>query len=86
MRLIATPGHSPGHQSLVLDAPGGPLLLAGQAVYTRGEWLGLPEAMEGAGSAQDAAAYRRSVTRLRALKPTRVLVAHDHIGWPDESD
>ena len=86
IRLIATPGHSPGHQSLVLGSgadPGhGPTLLAGQAVYTRGEWIGAPDAMEGASSAQDVAAYRRSVARLRSLNPRRVLFGHDRRGWP----
>ena len=41
MRIVPTPGHSPGHQSLVIDSPDGPLLLAGQAVYSRGEWAGI---------------------------------------------
>jgi glyoxylase-like metal-dependent hydrolase (beta-lactamase superfamily II) len=82
IRILATPGHSPGHQSLVVEGPDGPLLLAGQAVYTRGEWTGLAGAREGASSAPDAPAYRRSVARLRALKPKRVLFGHDRRGWP----
>ncbi len=83
IRLFATPGHSPGHQSLVIDTPDGPLLLAGQAAYSRGEWLGLADAREGATSAPDGEAYRRSIARLRALKPKRVLFGHDRKGWPD---
>ncbi len=83
IRLLATPGHSPGHQSLVIESPDGPLLLAGQAVYSRGEWLGLADAREGAASAPDGTAYHRSVARLRALEPRRVLFGHDRRGWPD---
>ena len=37
VRIIATPGHTPGHQSAVVDTPGGTLVIAGQAVYTRSE-------------------------------------------------
>jgi N-acyl homoserine lactone hydrolase len=83
LRIFATPGHSPGHQSLVVDAKDGPLLLAGQAVYSHGEWVGLDGAREGASRAPDSAAYRRSVERLRALGPKRVLFGHDRRGWPD---
>ncbi|TAJ99364.1 MAG: N-acyl homoserine lactonase family protein [Chloroflexota bacterium] len=82
IRLVPTPGHSPGHQSLVIDAAGGPLLLVGQAVYSHGEWIGLDDAREGASSAADGQAYASSVARLRALNPKRVLFGHDRRGWP----
>ena len=83
IRIFATPGHSPGHQSLVVATPDGPLLLAGQAVYSHGEWVGLDGAREGATRAPDTAAYAGSVERLRALNPKRVLFGHDRRGWPD---
>ena len=85
IRIFATPGHSPGHQSLVVEKPDGPILLAGQAVYSRGEWAGIPEARHGGddlGPAGDRAAYHRSVDRLKALRPKRVLFGHDRQGWP----
>lgn len=82
-RLFATPGHSPGHQSLVIDVPDGPLLLAGQAVYSHGEWSGIAGAREGASTAPDGIAYARSIARLRALNPKRVLFGHDRQGWPE---
>ena len=83
IRIFATPGHSPGHQSLVVDTPDGPLLLAGQAVYSRGEWAGLDGDRDGEGSAPNRPAYTASVARLRALNPRRVLFGHDRRGWPD---
>jgi len=83
LRLLPTPGHSPGHQSLLVERPGGTVLLAGQAVYTRGEWLGLSDAMEGESSAPDVRAYRMSVARLRQVGASRVLFGHDRRGWPD---
>jgi N-acyl homoserine lactone hydrolase len=84
IRIFATPGHSPGHQSLVVEMPDGPLLLAGQAVYSAGEWAGTPGARYGS---KDTFAhhdvYERSVARLKALRPKRVLFGHDRRGWPD---
>ena len=82
IRIFATPGHSPGHQSIVVDQPGGPVLLVGQAVYSHGEWTGIAGAREGASQAMDGRAYARSVRRLRALDPKRVLFGHDRKGWP----
>jgi N-acyl homoserine lactone hydrolase len=82
VRILATPGHSPGHQSLLVDMAEGPLLLAGQAVYSRGEWIGLGDDREGLSTAHDTAAYRRSIDRLKAIRPKRVLFGHDDRGWP----
>lgn len=83
IRIYATPGHSPGHQSVVVDTKAGPLLLAGQAVYSHGEWTGVAGAREGESVARDGDAYRASVSRLRSMNPKRVLFGHDRRGWPD---
>lgn len=86
IRVFATPGHSPGHQSLVVETKAGTFLLAGQAVYSHGEWAGIPGTRDGGadiGPTGDPAGYRRSVSRLRALNPKRVLFGHDRQGWPD---
>ncbi|HET9851670.1 MAG TPA: N-acyl homoserine lactonase family protein [Candidatus Limnocylindrales bacterium] len=84
IRIFATPGHSPGHQSLVVETPDGPLLLAGQAVYSAGEWAGTTGARDGSDDSRaDHDAYAGSVARLRALRPKRVLFGHDRHGWPD---
>ena len=80
IRIVATPGHSPGHQSLVVDQRDGPVLLTGQAVYGLDEWRGAP-GREGASSAADGPAYAASLERLRAIDPTRVLFAHDRRPW-----
>ncbi len=81
IRIVATPGHTPGHQSLAVDGSDGLELLAGQAVYSAGEWAGTPGAREGRSRAHDRAAYDRSVDRLRALDPVRVWFAHDRATW-----
>lgn len=80
IRVMATPGHSPGHESLVVDQPDGPVVLSGQAVYGLDEWRGT-HGREGRTSARDQAAYGASLERLRAIEPSRVLVAHDRRPW-----
>jgi glyoxylase-like metal-dependent hydrolase (beta-lactamase superfamily II) len=81
LRLIPTPGHTAGHQSLVLDAPDGPVVLAGQAVQSRDEWEGATEpSRSGAGAATDLR-YADSVARLRSFDPVRVHFAHDPAVW-----
>ncbi len=81
LRLIPTPGHTAGHQSLVLDAADGTVVLAGQAVQSRAEWEGATEpSASGVSSAPDPA-YPGSVARLRSLDPVRVHFAHDAAIW-----
>jgi len=81
LRLIPTPGHTAGHQSLVLDAPDGAVVLAGQALQSRAEWNGATEpSVSGASAARDPR-YPRSVERLRSFDPIRVHFAHDPAVW-----
>ena len=80
IRIISTPGHSPGHQSLVIDQRDGPAILTGQAVYGLDEWQATG-GREGRSSAPDPDTYDASLGRLRALDPSRVLFAHDRRPW-----
>ena len=82
LTLVATPGHAPGHQSLVIATDDGPVVVAGQAVWTRDEWDGATDdERSGAPSADDPDAYAASVLRLRGLDPVRVHFAHDRAVW-----
>ena len=62
IRLVATPGHTRGHQSLVVDTPDGPVVLAGQACL-HGRRVGgrSQDALEGRADAPDQAAYDLSI-------------------------
>ncbi len=77
IRILSTPGHTPGHQSALVDTEGGPVLLTGQAVYELSELEGTtplesPDPL-----------YAASVERLRSLTPVRVYVSHDErVGGP----
>jgi len=83
IRFVATPGHTTGHQSVVVDTADGTVILAGQACYTVDEWAGVETLLEGRSSAADQAAYDRSIVRLRAHHPVRVLFGHDREAWTD---
>ncbi len=71
VHVLSTPGHTPGHQSVLVDTDGGGVLLTGQAVYDLAEYEG------GAPLDSEDPVYARSVERLRSLKPRRVYVSHD---------
>lgn len=82
LRLVPTPGHTPGHQSLLVDTDEGRWLLAGQASNTT--WTFSAEAF----SAQLAAAgldpiatYPDWMPRLRAWGVERAFFAHDLMVW-----
>lgn len=82
LRLIPTPGHTAGHQSLAVQTPTGTVVLAGQALQSRAEWEGATdEDISGEPSAWDREAYAASVRRLRTLEPVRVHFAHDPAIW-----
>jgi N-acyl homoserine lactone hydrolase len=84
LRLIPTPGHAPGHQSLAIDVADGVVLIAGQALLTVAEWEGVAdEARSGEPPAGDDRhdAYVASVARLRAIDPVRVHFVHDPAVW-----
>jgi glyoxylase-like metal-dependent hydrolase (beta-lactamase superfamily II) len=75
--LVDTPGHTPGHMSLIVEPPTGPrLAFVGDAIYS----LQLLSAGAEDGLAADPARSRESVERLTALdaeRPTVLLPTHD---------
>jgi N-acyl homoserine lactone hydrolase len=78
VRLIPTPGHTPGHQSLLVEAAERRTAIVGQAVFTRAEWSGsVDPSVSGLEGAWDRERYRSSVERLRAFRPDTILFGHD---------
>ena len=83
VRVMSTPGHTPGHQSLVIDTPSGTVALAGQAIYCKAEY----EYIRTTGAAPeddpppDPALYLSSAARLIELEPRRVYFSHDRAVW-----
>jgi N-acyl homoserine lactone hydrolase len=81
--LIPTPGHTPGHQSLVVRCSDGTVVLAGQArdqaTAFAGDQLAWRARAEGVGPPLPD--YPRWMERLMEFDPRRVLFAHDQSVW-----
>ena len=86
VRVMSTPGHTPGHQSLVFETRRRAVALAGQAIYSRAEY----EHVRTTGTVPeddpppDPAQYLSSATRLIDLRPRRVYFSHDRAIWEPE--
>jgi N-acyl homoserine lactone hydrolase len=79
LEVVPTPGHAPGHQSLVVDLPEtGRVVLCGDAAFTR-------ENLErGEIQAQDEATAKDSLRLIRSLVNDdldRVFTSHDAASW-----
>jgi len=67
--VLSTPGHSPGHQSVVVDTDAGTVVLGGDVTYSMRELI---------------AGGSPSIDRIHALRPARVYLAHHERPWePD---
>jgi N-acyl homoserine lactone hydrolase len=85
IRVIPTPGHSPGHQAVSVETDAGRLLLAGQTFRQASDFARAVPALrldrEGYPDPPD---YPEWLPRLLDLEPYRVAFGHDHAVWqPD---
>jgi N-acyl homoserine lactone hydrolase len=73
VRLLATPGHTPGHQSVLLEAGDDRVLLAAQCAFTAADLR------RGLASSTDPAEdpTQASLRRIRALAPVTCHLSHD---------
>jgi N-acyl homoserine lactone hydrolase len=82
VRLVSTPGHSPGHQSVVLRTHAGEILVVGDAAYTEGELRGASQPL----LVGDEHLFRRSLGEIRSYlrqsPHTTVIPGHDPDLWP----
>jgi N-acyl homoserine lactone hydrolase len=77
VRVIATPGHTSGHQSVLVSGGDGIDVLIGDAAYTAA-LFGAPEGVRlPPGQAADPAAWAASVQRIKSQDPARVHFCHD---------
>jgi len=78
VRVIATPGHTSGHQSVLVSvADGAQEVLIGDAAYTSVQYGGPEDATLPPGQASDRGAWARSLERIRAANPAAVHFCHD---------
>lgn len=86
IRIVPTPGHTAGHQSLVVRAEEGAIVLAGQALDTASEWSAaylnwaVSTRAEADGAGPDLP-YPAWMPRMQEFRPSVVLFAHDLPMW-----
>ena len=77
LSVIATPGHTVGHQCVVAaSADGAPDLMIGDAAYTPQMYQGPPDQDLAPGQASNPAAWRDSLARIRSTGAARVHFCH----------
>jgi N-acyl homoserine lactone hydrolase len=77
LSVIATPGHTAGHQCVVVQSgAGAPDLLIGDAAYTPRQYVGPADSKLPSGQASDPAAWRQSLLRIHSMSPARVHFCH----------
>lgn len=83
IQVIATPGHTGGHQSLVLDGGDAPVVLAGQAIYAKAEYdhIAAHGTLLDDDPPPDPERYLASARRIIELRPRRVHFSHDTAVW-----
>ncbi len=74
--LIASPGHTPGHQSVLIETAEGNVLVAAQAAYTADEFRrgGDPEEQAHEGFGEQ---YLQSIADLKSVGAQKVFFSHD---------
>lgn len=88
VRIIPTPGHTPGHQALVVDTKAGRALLAGQAFDSASEFsfAAFSHRLDAAGL-DTIGRFPPWMARVAALNPQRGYFAHDLLIYePDPAD
>ena len=78
VRVVTTPGHTAGHQSIRVATTQGTALLTGDACWTVDIFEGEPAK---AGMADDLPTFQQSLEKLRRLEPTSVHFCHDNRTW-----
>jgi N-acyl homoserine lactone hydrolase len=82
IRVVPTPGHTPGHQSLVVETEAGRVVLAGQAVNGATDFARAQYASELRRSgSEETVKVPEWIERLQELDPILVLFAHDDATW-----
>ncbi len=81
IRIIPTPGHTPGHQSLLVETREGPVLLAGQATNDASDLVRAQYAWRLRSETESGPEVPDWIGRLDELNVQRVFFAHDFVTW-----
>ena len=77
VRLLHTPGHTPGHQSIAVDTDNGLEIIVGQACYTCAEYTAAEPAPTDMHDLSWHTTGVESIARIHALRPRRAHFSHD---------
>jgi glyoxylase-like metal-dependent hydrolase (beta-lactamase superfamily II) len=82
LKIVFTPGHTPGHQSLLVNLEDwGPTLLTGDSVYT--EEILEEDVLPGLVYSPPETVKSINKTRnLRRVHGVRIITGHDPVAWP----
>ena len=75
VRVLSTPGHTSGHQSVLVSTDEGSEVLLGDAAYTARQFSGPPVLPDG--QASDRAAWDASLARIKSSGAARFHFCHD---------
>jgi glyoxylase-like metal-dependent hydrolase (beta-lactamase superfamily II) len=82
LTLIPTPGHTAGHQTLIVETAAGRIALAGQSCNTTSEFAAAELAWELSRSGwPHTSVYPEWMDLLQEYDPVKVLFAHDVATW-----
>ena len=81
VRIIETPGHTPGHVSVVIETADRPVVIAGQCAYNTNEVVEQRVAPDNMHDENFVDAGQQSLERVLSLGPRQVVVAHDARTW-----
>lgn len=82
IRVVPTPGHTAGHQSLVVDTDDGPVVLLGQGMPSATDFASAVYALSLEREGSDPVPlYPAWLPRMLEFEPRRVLFAHDLAIW-----
>ena len=79
VRVVATPGHTVGHQSVIVDTPDGGAVMIGDAAYTSEIYRQVDDADLATwnGQYEDRDAWSKSLHMLHSMHPHEVHFCHD---------
>jgi N-acyl homoserine lactone hydrolase len=79
VRVVATPGHTVGHQSVIVDTPDGGAVMIGDAAYTSEIYRQVDDADLATwnGQYEDRDAWSKSLHMLHGMHPHEVHFCHD---------
>jgi N-acyl homoserine lactone hydrolase len=76
LNVITTPGHTSGHQSVLVQTGAGAEVLIGDAAYTPWEYADPGDARLPPGQAADVTSWRESLHRIHSAEPSQVHFCH----------